>query len=268
MDDAAGRYIADVLQAVGFFEGNAPAVLGVRDFVIRMAVDGIFRVASPNHRVVDVVDENAGAGDERIVIICKEPDPMRRGELDLRDAVFHLEAREPVFDEEVFGRADGHAHRLGQLGRAAVCGDFHRVVLGDDERFDPAELHARPRHHAAGQKADEMRGVAGLGANAQARDVNLVVRAGVHQAPVAEGGQVVFKIRKPGQAELRREKPRERAIEAAPAVLADGFGQQHARAHMNRAIVDCNRAIDQFDEIAFQNECRGDVVEPLTRLAA
>ena len=113
LDDAAGRYIADILQAIGFFKGNAPAVLGVRDFVIRMAVDGIVRIAIPNHRIVDVVDENARSGDKRIVVICGKPHPVRRGELDLRDAVFHREAREPVFDQKIFCRADGHAHGLG-----------------------------------------------------------------------------------------------------------------------------------------------------------
>ena len=98
MNDAAGRYIADVLQAIGFLEGNAAAILGRCNFVIGVAIDVFFCIAGPNNRIVNVVDENARAGYECIVVICGKPDIMRGRKFDLRDAIFNIEARVAVFN--------------------------------------------------------------------------------------------------------------------------------------------------------------------------
>ena len=229
MNDAAGRYIADVLQAIGFFEGNAAAILGRCNFVIGVAVDVFFRVAGANNRIVNVIDENARAGYECIVVVCGKPDMMRRGKFDLRNAIFNIEARDAIFDQEVFRGADGDANGLREIGRAAGCGDFYGVVVGDYEGFEPAELHARPGRHATGQKSDQICaggfGIISQGLETQTCGVNLIVGTRVHQTPVANCGQVVFKVRKTGQAELRGKKSGERAVETAPTICTDGFGQ-------------------------------------------
>ena len=154
---------------------------------------------------------------------------MRGGKFDLWDAIFNIEARDAIFDQEVFRGADGDANSLRKIGRAAGCGDFYGVVVGDLEWFEPAELHARPGRHATGQKSDQVCaggfGIISLGLETQARGVNLIVGARIHQTPVANGGQIVFEIRKTGQAELRGKKSGERAVETALTVCADGFGQ-------------------------------------------
>ena len=152
---------------------------------------------------------------------------MRGGKFDLRDAIFNIEARVAVFDQEVFRGADGDANGLREIGRAAGCGDFYGVVVGDYEGFEPAELHARPGDHAAGQKSDQIcaGGFISEGLESKARGVNLIVCARVHQTPVANCGQVVFKVRQTGQAELRGKESGERAVETALTVCADGFGQ-------------------------------------------
>ena len=215
------------MQAVGFFKGNAAAILGRRNFVIGMAVDVFFCVAGANNSIVNVVDENARAGYKCIVVICGNPDIMRGGKFDLWDAIFNIEAREAVFYQEIFSGADGYANSLRKIGRAAGCSNFYGVVVGDHEGFKPAELHARPGDHATGQKSDQIcaGGVVSEGLEPQACGVNLVVSTRVHQTPVANCGQIVFKVRKTGQAELRGKKSGERTIETALTVCADGFGQ-------------------------------------------
>ena len=227
MNGATGRYIADVLQAIGFFESNAAAILGGCNFVIGVAVDVFFCVAGSNNRVVNVIDENARAGYERIVVVCGKPDVMRGGKFDLRYAIFNIEAREAIFDQKVFRCAEGYANSLREIGCAARCGYFYCVAVSDHEGFQPAELYARPGYHATGQESDQICAgrVISEGLESQARGVNLIVGTRIHQTPVANCGQVVFKVRKTGQAELRGKESGERAIETALTICADGFGQ-------------------------------------------
>ena len=101
--------------------------------------------------------------------------------------------------------------------------------MGDHKWLEPAELHARPGDQATGQKSDQICaggfGIISERLKTQARGINLIVGTRIHQTPVANCGQVVFKVRKAGQAELRGKKSSERTIETAPAICADGFGQ-------------------------------------------
>ena len=65
--------VADIFQAVGLLQRDAPPVLPRGDKILRIAVDGNAVAAGLNDGVVHVPDQNAGTRNEGVVVVHREP---------------------------------------------------------------------------------------------------------------------------------------------------------------------------------------------------
>ena len=173
-----------------------------------------------------------------------------------------------VFQEEIFGGADGDLDGLGQVGTRNVRGSQpHGVVPRDDGRLQPSEADTGPREQAARHKTDEqaVSRVCAQRLKAQAgRGGHGAGAAGIQRAPVSHRREFVFEIRQPGQAQLVREEPDKRSVQTGPSVRTDGFGQQHAVLDSRRPIVHLYRSVRKPVEVIAGHESGRNIVDGLS----